>query len=172
MIEGLGILLTRATAPPPAPPMMDMAPGGAPLPQPGGHLPQLALHVLHADRAAFASASIWLRVARSLDLYSELLRPRLRDATSCITCWHLILLFVGGQCCPMQLEVLTGGCSHAGAVPQPQMDVDPSASQSSTEAEGSGGMFGGWFGGSKKQEEPASGSFEAEEGFTPAPQFR
>lgn len=36
MIEGLGILLTRATAPPPAPPMMEMAPGGAPLPQPGG----------------------------------------------------------------------------------------------------------------------------------------
>lgn len=35
MIEGLGILLTRATAPPPAPPMMDMAPSGAPLPQPG-----------------------------------------------------------------------------------------------------------------------------------------
>ena len=35
MIEGLGILLTRATAPPPAPPLMDMAPGGAPLPQPG-----------------------------------------------------------------------------------------------------------------------------------------
>ncbi len=35
MIEGLGILLTRATAPPPAPPMMEMAPGGAPLPQPG-----------------------------------------------------------------------------------------------------------------------------------------
>ena len=35
MIEGLGILLTRATAPPPAPPMMDMAPGGAPLPQQG-----------------------------------------------------------------------------------------------------------------------------------------
>ena len=35
MIEGLGILLTRATAPPPAPPMMDMAPMGAPLPQAG-----------------------------------------------------------------------------------------------------------------------------------------
>ena len=41
MIEGLGILLTRATAPPPAPPLMEMAPGGAPLPQPG-HPPSAA----------------------------------------------------------------------------------------------------------------------------------
>ncbi|EIE27129.1 Tim17-domain-containing protein, partial [Coccomyxa subellipsoidea C-169] len=41
MIEGLGILLTRATAPPPAPPMMEMAPGGAPLPQPGQLIPPL-----------------------------------------------------------------------------------------------------------------------------------
>ena len=64
------------------------------------------------------------------------------------------------------------GCLHAGAVPQPQMDADLSASQSSAEAEGSGGLFGGWFGGSKKQEEPAPGSFEADGGFTAAPQFR
>lgn len=33
MIEGLGILLTRMTAPPPAPPMMEMPPGA--MPQPG-----------------------------------------------------------------------------------------------------------------------------------------
>ncbi|KAK9807972.1 hypothetical protein WJX73_009022 [Symbiochloris irregularis] len=46
MIEGLGILLTRATAPPPAPPMMDMPGGmpgapavGGPLPVPGGLAP-------------------------------------------------------------------------------------------------------------------------------------
>jgi hypothetical protein len=37
MIEGLGILLTRMTAPPPAPPMMEMPPGA--MPQPGGCMP-------------------------------------------------------------------------------------------------------------------------------------
>eukprot|EP00884_Botryococcus_braunii_P020194 jgi/Botrbrau1/6859/Bobra.152_2s0018.1 len=40
MIEGLGILLTRMTAPPPAPPMMEMPPGA--LPEPVG-LPAPAL---------------------------------------------------------------------------------------------------------------------------------
>lgn len=30
MIEGLGILLTKMTAPPPAPPMINMSPAGAP----------------------------------------------------------------------------------------------------------------------------------------------
>ena len=32
MIEGLGILLTKMTAPPPAPPMINMSPAGAPSP--------------------------------------------------------------------------------------------------------------------------------------------
>jgi len=34
MIEGLGILLTRMTAPPPAPPMLDVPPVAAPAPGP------------------------------------------------------------------------------------------------------------------------------------------
>ncbi|KAK9916072.1 hypothetical protein WJX75_008241 [Coccomyxa subellipsoidea] len=56
MIEGLGILLTRATAPPPAPPMMEMAPGGAPLPQPGAPQPTPSLQELQAAQAAVESA--------------------------------------------------------------------------------------------------------------------
>lgn len=39
MIEGLGILLTRATAPPPAPPMIDMPAGMPGAPAMGGPLP-------------------------------------------------------------------------------------------------------------------------------------
>lgn len=63
-------------------------------------------------------------------------------------------------------------CLHLGAVPQPSLDADLSAPQASAEAESSGAFFGGWFGGSKKQDEPAPSSFETEKGFTPTPQFR
>ena len=63
MIEGLGILLTRATAPPPAPPMMDMAPTGAPLPQPGV---SCALARLHASIMSESVFTIFLLTLLSL----------------------------------------------------------------------------------------------------------
>ena len=62
MIEGLGILLTRATAPPPAPPMMEMAPGGAPLPQPGQRtLPDEMGSQKHISLCCLLSARLGIR---------------------------------------------------------------------------------------------------------------
>ncbi len=62
MIEGLGILLTRATAPPPAPPMMDMAPSGAPLPQPGvpSAMSGIAFYYQYLDVPWLAPYEFWL----------------------------------------------------------------------------------------------------------------
>lgn len=76
MIEGLGILLTRATAPPPAPPMMDMAPMGAPLPQPGTSLsfPSPFCHHnchsgVHVRKSFWVSTCIALTSARYKRIY-------------------------------------------------------------------------------------------------------